>query len=1248
MAELAALIRSRAAAARTSAPARGASPPLAAGGGAPTSARFSTVLVKTPFGKRMFRDAEGRWVELPEEISDEEFYKTQAEVKAAEAQLGKGPPPKPVAPVDKQAGKKEPKKEKLRVNPKGKRGKGRGKAAAAGAAAAAALKAVGKSKVAQYLVDKAVPVLRKGGAMLARLSTNEQTHDDAAQKRQQSEQAVVIPDGENQAKSSGHQVSDVGARPAPPVEPSRGQSTLQESLRKNVPRKIEEVDNFKRDKKAQHMGADVMQVVTGDKNAVVSTFADMGQTPPPAPPEHTPEELPPMEVAPGTPAMNLGQGAVAPLQPEHTDVSKYTKEGDAKLKEEGVTQEQLDMVDSGELAEANKEKKGMEKTAKSEPLAIRNFAQQEAAKIDTDLKQDEKKERNALNAKRKGQLGATGKKQKTAKTALEKKREEVAAKINGIYQAVQDKVKKKLADLETQSMKRFDDGNDRATKAFEDAVKRDIDAFKSDRYSGFFGWARRARDWLKGIDDLPAVKEIFDRNRAAFVATIDQLVADIGADNKRVIQECKDDLANAKKEIQDYVDKLGPALKDIGKQAAEEMNGKLGELDKFVGKKEEELQQKLADKQKAAIQAIDQKIEKMKEAMAGALAKLGKLLLWAAKKLFTWALKKFGYSLEEIQGIIDKGVAVLKAIFTKPIVFVKNLMRAAIQGFENFGKNFLKHLKDALFEWLTGSLQGLKLPTTWDFKGIVGLALQMIGISYQNIRAHMVTVMGEPVVAGLEKGFALVKTLITEGPMAAWEQLKDMAKDMQDAFLDAVKDFIKTKIIEQAIIWLVSLFVPGAGLVKAVIGIYDTVVFFIKKAKDIARMVANFLGSVGEIAAGNIGAAAEAMEAGLARGLSLVISFLAALLRLGGVTAKIREAIQKIRAKVDEVLLKVAKWIADKAKKVFGAVKTGVKSLLQWWKKKVAFSGGGESHTLLFVGEGANAVLMVKSDLKNPDDFVKDFVPTGASTDETKQIKALTKEINDLKSKVAVAQNKQPPDEVAIQKLDADLTTKFNALGQVLATLLNKSDEEGSEKNPVPVDYPKRRAAAYPNIYVGPATEQYIDQKWLKTAATLKGKKAKDALAAEEPKLQKEAAFQSWSGEVQVYHAASGSNPPIPGGPVGLAPAFANLAPGKVLVYDEKGKTGGGGKINKIFRPFGFRPSKEGMDGDHVMERQLGGPDAINNLWPLPMGENRSSGSTVNTMEVTFAKTKMTVHKAREKRKKKKMLYLLIKSVKTG
>jgi hypothetical protein len=187
----------------------------------------------------------------------------------------------------------------------------------------------------------------------------------------------------------------------------------------------------------------------------------------------------------------------------------------------------------------------------------------------------------------------------------------------------------------------------------------------------------------------------------------------------------------------------------------------------------------------------------------------------------------------------------------------------------------------------------------------------------------MVTVMTEPVVRELERGFTLVQTLIREGPMAAWEQLKDMAGEMKDAFIDAVKDFIKQKIIEEAIKWIVSLFIPGAGIVKAIIGIYDTVVFFIQKAKQIMQMISSFLGSIAEIAAGNIGAAAAAMEKGLARGLSLVISFLAQLLHLSGITNKIKTAIKKIENKVDAVLLKVAKWIADKAKKLVSSALGG-------------------------------------------------------------------------------------------------------------------------------------------------------------------------------------------------------------------------------------------------------------------------------------------------------------------------------------
>jgi hypothetical protein len=864
----------------------------------------------------MYRMRDGRTIELPPDMTAEEAAQLEAEARAAEKHLGKGPPPKPVPNVRKPADKGEGKRESPKPPPRGAPGGvRRGGAAPRTAAATARLRPVG-GVAAQYLIGKATPVLARGVGLLRQLSRNEQTHDNAAQKLHQAERAVVVPVSEGQSKSNFGQVNAVGGRPAPDTDENKGKRRLQESLAQNVPQTIEDVDNFKRDMKAQHMGTDVLEVVQGDKNAVVSTFADMERTPPPTPPEHTPEALPPEEIAPSTPPMNLGQGGVAPLQPEHTDVSKYTKEADAKLQQEGVTQEQLDMVDSGDLAVANREKKGMEKTAKTEPLAVQQFARQETERVDRDLKQEEKNERGALAGRRKLGLSLTTQRQKNAKSALEKKRDEVAAKINGIYKAAQDKVKKKLADLETLSMKRFDEGNAKASKAFEDNVNRELDAYKDDRYSGVFGWARKAKDWLLGMDDLPEVKAIFDRNRAAFVTTIDKLVAEVSADNKRVVQECKDELTRARAEIKDYADKLGPDLKDIGKKTESDVNGKLDELDGFIRKKEEELQHKLADKQQAAIKAIDDKIEKIKEAMSGALAKLGNLLLWAAKKFFTWALSKFGYSLTDIEAIINKGAAVLKAIFTQPIQFVKNLVAAAKLGFQNFAKNFLTHLKDAIFDWLTGSLEGIQLPSSWDLKGIASVALQMLGLTWTNIRGKLVKAVGEPAVTAMERGFELVVTLVRDGPMAAWEKVQEMGNEIKQGFREGVQDFIKVKIIEKAVETIGSLIVPGAGIVRAIIGIYDTVVFFIQKAKQIIEMIGNFLGSIGEIAAGNIGAAAGALEKGLATGLKLVINFLAKFLRLDGITAKIRQAIQKIHDKVDKVLDRVVDWVVVRARQL--------------------------------------------------------------------------------------------------------------------------------------------------------------------------------------------------------------------------------------------------------------------------------------------------------------------------------------------
>lgn len=980
---------------------------------------------------RTYRMRDGRVIDLPDDMTRADAAKLEADGEAAKRHLGKGPPPQPVPEVHKPADRSKAKKAPPKLPPKHGRGRGAHAGGPRSVGAVAKLKPAG-GPAGQYLFAKAGPVLARGIGKVGVLSRHEQTHNDAAHKVTQAEKAVVIPPSEGQSKSNSSQVGTVSGRPTPVVDENKGPTQLQQSLAENVPRTIEDVDNFKRDQKAQHVGAEVLKVVQTDKNAVVTTFADMEHTPPPQPPEHVPEALPPIEVAPPTAPMNLGQGAVPALLPEHTDVSNYTNEADARLKEEGVTQEQLDMVDSGDLAVANKEKKGLEKAAQTEPRAIQQFAQGETARVDHELQHEEKTERSALAGHHRQGLGRTAEQQKHAKSTLEKKRDEVAAKINGIYQTAQTSVKKKLDDLETKAMKRFDDGNAVASKAFEDNVNRELDAYKDDRYSGWFGWARKAKDWVLGMDDLPRVKAIFENNRRNFVETLNRLIADISADNKRVIQECKDELAKAKTDIKEYVDKLGPELKDIANKTAGEVNGKLDELDGFIRKKEEDLQKKLADKQQKAIQAIDDKIAKMKEAMSGALAKLGQLLLWAAKKFFKWALEQFGYSWSDIEAIIDRGVAVLKAIVTKPIQFVKNLIAAAKQGFLNFGKNFLTHLKDALFDWLTGSLEGLQLPETWDFKGIASVALQMLGLTWANIRGKLVTRIGEKPVKAMEAGFDLVVTLVRDGPMAAWEKLQDMGSTIKEAFVAAVKDFIVTKIITEAIKTVIAIFVPGAGIVKAVIAIYDTVVFFIQKAKQIAEMVGNFLSAIGEIASGNIQVGADALEKGLATALKLVINFLARFLHLDAITAKIRNAIQKIRDKVDNALERVVDWVVEKGKavlaKVTGAAKRGVAAVANWWKTKVAFkTATGEAHTLYFEGQGFAARLMLASTPRSLEDVIVN--EKAIDIEQRKILSHELKVITDLIANNSDIGTKPEPQQVEFQH-------KVQALVQELATKL--------------------------------------------------------------------------------------------------------------------------------------------------------------------------------------------------------------------
>ncbi|NTU64346.1 MAG: DUF4157 domain-containing protein, partial [Chloroflexi bacterium] len=86
--------------------------------------------------------------------------------------------------------------------------------------------------------------------------------------------------------------------------------------------------------------------------------------------------------------------------------------------------------------------------------------------------------------------------------------------------------------------------------------------------------------------------------------------------------------------------------------------------------------------------------------------------------------------------ILRRAAAVFRTIISDPIRFVGNLVRAGVQGFRQFSGNIRTHLVNGLVGWLTGALSGagLTLPATWDLRGILSLVLQILGLTWQNIR----------------------------------------------------------------------------------------------------------------------------------------------------------------------------------------------------------------------------------------------------------------------------------------------------------------------------------------------------------------------------------------------------------------------------------------------------------------------------------------------------------------------------------
>ena len=316
---------------------------------------------------------------------------------------------------------------------------------------------------------------------------------------------------------------------------------------------------------------------------------------------------------------------------------------------------------------------------------------------------------------------------------------------------------------------------------------------------------------------------------------------------------------------------------------------------------------------------------------------------------------------ELLLSALAKAREAIDIIVDDPIGFLRNLVAGVKQGVNNFVANIVTHLKKGLLEWLFGALAGagIQLPDKFDLSGLLSIVLQVLGLTWTNIRARAVKILGEPVVKALETASDIVKILVTKGVSGLWEYVKEQAATMLDTLKESVKTMVIENVIKAGVKWLIGLLNPASAFVKACMAIVDIVSFIIDRGQQILEFVNAVLDSVLAIAKGQIGVAAKAVEWALAKAVPVAIGFLASLLGLGDLSKDIKKVIDKIQAPVNKMI----DWVINKAVALvkavgkllgFGEKDDGKAAPSAMIKIDSPFNMKGEGHTLFATSTGGH------------------------------------------------------------------------------------------------------------------------------------------------------------------------------------------------------------------------------------------------------------------------------------------------------
>jgi hypothetical protein len=610
----------------------------------------------------------------------------------------------------------------------------------------------------------------------------------------------------------------------------------------------------------------------------------------------------------------------------------------------------------------------------------------------------------ALNNKARGGVFSG---QRATESRTEKRQAVIKGKIDGIYNRTVDAVDKILKAMAKQVTGTFTVRLDEQSKKFNVRVRERISEYYGDYRidDTLFGPApvvidehgntrRLTLDEVMGRKKVPGglinpdVYRIFREEKETFLVAMDDELNGIAHSVEKGLSEAAAEIQHGETDIDTFKRALSGDELEYATQLEGEVRMKFANLRDSIDAAREDLLQALADQYTETVNQLETAFNEINDELKkGWLDRAVEFIETVGRTIYQLA--------ELLLSILSRLAHLVWDIIKHPIRFFETLVSGLGQGIVRFIGNFGTYLQEAFWTWITGATpaKNLRLSASSGIESLFDLVLQVLDLGPARLRAIVEKVFGRQFMAQLDRILALgekaiepLTILLTKGPVALWEHMREMLGTLITSTFERIKESVFFALIEKGLKWIAGFFVPGGGFVKVVKAIFSAFQFVAQNLKNIRSFFDSVFDSMEAAVQGHTDGVASKIIVGLKAGIVLALDFLAKQLGLDKIVDDAQKIIQSLRrpivsaiewllTKIKPFVMKLVATAVKAGKKVVAVGRKAVARARNWWRARKPFtSDAGEPHTLYFEGSEASPRLMIQSDPQSYRDFINGVV----------------------------------------------------------------------------------------------------------------------------------------------------------------------------------------------------------------------------------------------------------------------------------